>query len=66
MIATLERSDGDVYGFSCYVWNAGLVRRVLSRLRSEKPEAQFLLGGPQVMQQGSRYLRPDWENARGT
>lgn len=62
VIATLERSDGDVYGFSCYVWNIGLVRRVLNRLWTTRPGAQFILGGPQVIKQGHRYLQPDREN----
>lgn len=51
---------GDVYGFSCYVWNIGLVRRVAQLLRSMVPGARLIFGGPQVMHQGARYLdRPD-------
>src|SRR5882672_2467626 len=45
----IERSDADVYGFSCYVWNTGLVRRLVRRLQAEKPRAHIMLGGPQVM-----------------
>lgn len=47
---------GDVYGFSCYVWNIGLVRRVASQLRAARPAARFVFGGPQVMHQARQYL----------
>jgi radical SAM superfamily enzyme YgiQ (UPF0313 family) len=62
VVSTLARTDADVYAFSCYVWNIGLVRRVLSVLRAAKPDAYFLLGGPQVMHQATQYLRPDADN----
>ena len=62
ILATLERSDADVYAFSCYVWNTGKVRRILDRLLATKPRAQFMLGGPQVMHQATQYLSPKHEN----
>lgn len=62
VLAALERSDSDVYGFSCYVWNVGMVRRLLAALIASKPNAVFILGGPQVMHQGERYLNPEHEN----
>ena len=62
VLATLTRSDADVYAFSCYVWNMGMVRRLLAALMARKPGAHFLLGGPQVMQQGARYLPAGHEN----
>jgi B12 binding domain len=47
---------GDVYGFSCYVWNIGLVRRVARLVRAAVPGARLMFGGPQVMHQAVRYL----------
>jgi len=57
IIRDLLRSEGDVYAFSCYVWNMGLVRSVVEAVRQARPQAQIILGGPQVMSQGHRYLR---------
>lgn len=48
--------DADVYGFSCYVWNMGLMREVVRAVRAAKPAAHIVLGGPQVMHHAERYL----------
>ena len=58
----VDKVDADVYAFSCYVWNMGLVRRILPRLLARRPNAQVLLGGPQVMHKAERYLKPEHEN----
>jgi tRNA A37 methylthiotransferase MiaB len=58
IIKDLIASDADVYAFSCYVWNMGLVKLAVAALRAAKPHAQVILGGPQVMRQADRYLRP--------
>lgn len=62
ILNTLERSDADVYAFSCYLWNTRLVRRLLDALLAAKPRARYVLGGPQVMHQGARYLTAEREN----
>ena len=62
VLARLEEGKASVYAFSCYVWNSGLVRRLLSALLDARPDAQFILGGPQVMRQASAYLSPQHEN----
>ncbi len=56
VIRDLIRSAADVYAFSCYVWNMGLVRSVVEAIRQALPHAQIILGGPQVMSQAQRYL----------
>jgi hypothetical protein len=56
IISTLQSSNANVYAFSRYVWNTGLVRRLLSALLKARPQSHFILGGPQVMAQGARYL----------
>lgn len=56
IIRDLLRSAADVYAFSCYVWNMGLVRSVVDAVRQARPHAQIILGGPQVMSQAQRYL----------
>jgi radical SAM superfamily enzyme YgiQ (UPF0313 family) len=62
VLSKLEQSDADVYAFSCYVWNTRLVRRLLTALLAVKPNAYYILGGPQVMRQAARYLDPQREN----
>jgi radical SAM superfamily enzyme YgiQ (UPF0313 family) len=57
----VDEMDADVYAFSCYVWNMGLVRRILPTLLAHRPEALVVLGGPQVMNKGTRYLSAESE-----
>jgi tRNA A37 methylthiotransferase MiaB len=56
VIRDLVGFAADVYAFSCYVWNMGLVRSVVDAIRQARPHAQIILGGPQVMSQAHRYL----------
>lgn len=53
---------GDVYAFSCYVWNMRLARFLAGEVAAACPQATVLLGGPQVDGHGARYLRRDREN----
>jgi hypothetical protein len=62
VLAVLQRSSADVYAFSCYVWNAKLVRRLVTTLRDLHPHASFVLGGPQVMHNAQEYIDPGHEN----
>ena len=62
ILRELIQQDSDIYAFSCYLWNTDLVRRLLPPLMKEKPNAYFLLGGPQVMHQANEHLKPELEN----
>ena len=62
LVDALERADADVYAFSSYVWNSRLVRRLRDHVTARKPKVTCVLGGPQVMFQGERYLSPGREN----
>lgn len=44
----LAAARPDVAGFSCFVWNVGLVRSVAARLKALRPGARVVLGGPQA------------------
>ncbi len=61
LIADLRRRNGDVYAFSCYLWNIGLVRRLVAALNETHPDAYVMLGGPQVINCGEKYLSPQRE-----
>jgi hypothetical protein len=54
----LVAQESDIYAFSCYVWNMRLIRKLVKELREARPSAHILLGGPQVMRHGDRYLDP--------
>lgn len=62
LLDELEKQDGDVYGFSCYVWNMGTIKKVAEQLARRKPSAKIMLGGHQAANQGHRYLKPELEN----
>lgn len=57
----LIAADANVYAFSCYVWNMGLVRRIAALVRAARPDSYIVLGGPQVMRHARNYLRADDE-----
>ncbi|MGA4844514.1 B12-binding domain-containing radical SAM protein [Streptomyces sp. G45] len=56
IVEELAAKDAYLYTFSCYIWNMKLVRWVLKELRALRPDAHYLLGGPQVMNHASTYL----------
>ena len=62
IVGSLVADAGDVYTFSCYCWNMKQMRRVLSALQAARPQASFLLGGPQVLTCADRYVEPHQTN----
>jgi anaerobic magnesium-protoporphyrin IX monomethyl ester cyclase len=40
--------DYDLVGFSCYIWNIELVKKIIHLLKEKKPSILILLGGPEV------------------
>ncbi|HEV2374807.1 MAG TPA: cobalamin-dependent protein [Streptosporangiaceae bacterium] len=56
LLGDLLDRDSDIYAFSCYIWNMGLVRQVLGPLRAARPQALIVLGGPQVMGHYREYV----------
>ncbi|MFO0762541.1 MAG: hypothetical protein U0359_39240 [Byssovorax sp.] len=62
VLEQLKKADADVYGFACYVWNAAFMRRLYAAMLAHKPGATYVLGGPQVMNHGKSYMKPEHEN----
>ncbi|MDL2233061.1 B12-binding domain-containing radical SAM protein [Ruminococcaceae bacterium OttesenSCG-928-L11] len=48
ILEELYRADGDIYVFSCYIWNIELVCRLAADLRRIRPDAVLIGAGPQV------------------
>lgn len=59
IVERVLKCEADVYGFSTYVWNSRLVRRIVDRLAVLRPNAHIILGGPQVMHSADSYLKPN-------
>jgi radical SAM superfamily enzyme YgiQ (UPF0313 family) len=62
LLDLLQKSNADIYAFSCYIWNSGMVRRLLQALLASHPHSYYMLGGPQVMHQAPKYLTPEHGN----
>ncbi|MFC0863839.1 B12-binding domain-containing radical SAM protein [Sphaerimonospora cavernae] len=62
VVAELVATEADVYGLSCYLWNMRRMKEVLDELVRLRPDAHFILGGPQVMNHAAEYVPPSWEN----
>lgn len=50
-----ERHPGAM-GISCYIWNIGLVKELLSEIPKVLPETEIWLGGPEVSFESERLL----------
>lgn len=48
ILADIYNRRPDVIGFSCYIWNWGLVRELLVEIPKLLPDAELWLGGPEV------------------
>lgn len=63
IIGDLVSLKPEVIGFSLYVWNIGLVQRILPSLRGILPAStQYLLGGVQIMNSAELYVDRTWDN----
>lgn len=48
ILADLYRRKPDVIGFSCYIWNISLVKKLIREFHKLCPEVPVWLGGPEV------------------
>ena len=48
ILEKLYMSHADVYGFSCYIWNIGIILELCRNLKQLTPECRIFLGGPEV------------------
>ncbi|MHB1483185.1 MAG: B12-binding domain-containing radical SAM protein [Saccharofermentanales bacterium] len=46
--AFLLRENADVYGFSCYIWNIGIILEMTGILKKINPGCHVVLGGPEI------------------
>lgn len=48
LVEALLRTQSDIIGFSCYLWNIERTLWLAERLKQRQPQVRILLGGPEI------------------
>jgi anaerobic magnesium-protoporphyrin IX monomethyl ester cyclase len=56
MYSILLKEQGDIYGFSCYIWNLELTLKLAEMIKTALPECMVFLGGPEAGYRAKRLL----------
>ncbi len=57
ILEDIYRRKPDVIGFSCYIWNIGMVEKLMGELHKLLPKLPVFLGGPEVTYDANKLLR---------
>lgn len=57
ILEDIYRRKPDVIGFSCYIWNIGMVEKLMGGLHKLLPMLPVFLGGPEVTYDADKLLR---------
>ncbi|MBS1474218.1 MAG: B12-binding domain-containing radical SAM protein, partial [Massilimaliae sp.] len=57
ILPEIYRTAPELIGFSCYIWNFSMVKRLVSELKKVLPNCLVLLGGPEVSYNAEEALR---------
>lgn len=57
ILSDLFKKEPDVIAFSCYIWNYNMITGLLCDIKKILPDADILLGGPQVSYNAEQILR---------
>ena len=60
VLERLWREQGDVYSFSCYIWNLREMLAIARDLRALLPQCRIVLGGPEVSYGVERFEGENW------
>ena len=63
VLEELYAARGDIYGFSCYIWNLEPMLALAQTLKSLLPGCRIVLGGPEVSFGTERFDGMDWIDA---
>ena len=63
ILERLYREQADIYSFSCYIWNLNPTLELAKALKSLRPSARIVLGGPEVSFATERFDAMDWIDA---
>jgi hypothetical protein len=61
-LKAIRALDAQVLCFSCYVWNMGLIRRLVHDLKSDRKVERIILGGHQISHHITQYIEPTDSN----
>ena len=56
ILEDIYRRKPDVIGFSCYIWNIGMVEKLMGELHKLMPALPVFLGGPEVTYDADKLL----------
>ena len=56
ILADIYRRSPDVIGFSCYIWNFSMIKKLVRELAKLLPEVPVWLGGPEVSYEYEKIL----------
>ncbi len=56
ILGDLYKRKPDVIGFSCYIWNIGMIRELVRELPKVLPKTDIWLGGPEVSFESGKLL----------
>lgn len=56
ILGDIYRRRPDVLGFSCYIWNIDMVRRLVRDVKAVLPGTEIWLGGPEVSYDAGRVM----------
>ena len=56
ILADIYQRKPDVIGFSCYIWNVSVVKRLIREFHKLRPEVPIWLGGPEVSYEYDKLL----------
>ncbi len=48
ILRRISKTDADIIGFSCYIWNIAMTCRLISLIKQIRPETTVFVGGPEV------------------
>lgn len=57
ILEDIYRKKPDAIGFSCYIWNIGMVEKLMGELHKLLPKLPVFLGGPEVTYDADKLLR---------
>lgn len=57
ILEDIYRRKPDVIGFSCYIWNIGMIEKLMGELHKLLPKLPVFLGGPEVTYDADKILR---------
>lgn len=57
ILQEIYKQDPDILGFSCYIWNFELIKRLCNEIKKILPDTIIVLGGPEVSFNANEVLK---------